>query len=282
MIRLLKTRFVPVALDQWYTRRQKDAEGEYYRKVAFQGPRKDPNNTTQGLYAFTAGGKLLGYSNNRSPDRVKRLLDRALKDFRPGKVDPLDSGRKDPGYDRTLPRGTVVVDVTSKILGGYGRPENKWQALFQKAMGRDHLWIRGDEVRALGEGKLVDSLKKRIARFHLVDNTRGEPPHWRQTEIRKLETSLEEGRLSGKVHLETKSGDRGFRADLLGFVETDGKRLTRFDLVVRGRFWGEGRYTRRAPKGKFPFAVAFTLADPADEASKVPPQGARWLPGYIR
>ena len=282
IIKLLQTRFVPVAIDQWYTRRQKDAEGEYYRKVARQGPRKDPEQTTQGLYVFTAGGKLLGYTNNRGPDRVKRLLDKTLKEFKPGKADPIDVGRRDPKYDRSLPEGMVVVDVTSKVLGGYEPSENKWQKLFRTSLGRDHLWIRKDEVAALGKGRLMESLMKRMASFHLVDNTRGEPPHWRPSEITTLDTSFTKGRVTGTVHLETDSGDRGFRADLLGYDETDGDRLTRFDLVVRGQFWGEGRYTRDAPKGKFPFAVAFTLADPKDEAAKVPPQGARWLPGYIR
>ena len=40
--------------------------------------------------------------------------------------------------------------------------------------------------------------------------------------------------------------------------------------------------TRNAPKGRFPFAVAFTLADGSDVADKIPPQGSRgWLEGYL-
>ena len=66
IVELLKTKFVPVALDQAYQRRQKDTEGDFYRKIAGQGPRKDfKNGTTQGLYGATADGTLLGYSNNR-------------------------------------------------------------------------------------------------------------------------------------------------------------------------------------------------------------------------
>ena len=38
--------------------------------------------------------------------------------------------------------------------------------------------------------------------------------------------------------------------------------LTRFDLVARGTFHGEGRYTRGAPPEPFPLAVSFTLAAP--------------------
>jgi hypothetical protein len=49
IIAALKSRFVPVALDQAYQRRQNDAEGEFYRKIAGQGPRNDFDDTTQGL-----------------------------------------------------------------------------------------------------------------------------------------------------------------------------------------------------------------------------------------
>jgi hypothetical protein len=54
-------------------------------------------------------------------------------------------------------------------------------------------------------------------------------------------------------------------------------------MVALGDFWGEGRYTRRAPSGKFPLAISFTLADGTDIADPLPPQAARgWLRGYIR
>ena len=49
IVALLKTRFVPVAIDQAYQRRQQDAEGEFYRRIAGQGPRNDFRNTTQGM-----------------------------------------------------------------------------------------------------------------------------------------------------------------------------------------------------------------------------------------
>ena len=65
---MLREDFVPVAIDQAYERRQKDNEGEFYRRIAGQGPRKDFDNTTQGFYVATAAGDLLLYNNNRDPD----------------------------------------------------------------------------------------------------------------------------------------------------------------------------------------------------------------------
>jgi hypothetical protein len=126
-------------------------------------------------------------------------------------------------------------------------------------------------------------LAHRIARFHLVDNTRGEPPMWENDDIKLIELSLDAGRLTGAFHLETANGKRGFQGELAGIVETEGEEVTRFDLVAHGQYWGQGPFTGGAPKGKFPLAVAFTLADGKDEADKVRPQASRgWVQGYLR
>ena len=106
---------------------------------------------------------------------------------------------------------------------------------------------------------------------------------WRPEEVRSIKVTLEDGRIRGSIHLETKDGERGYRADLYGIVKTAKGRVTRFDLVAKGSFWGAGRYTRNPPPGKFPFAVAFRLADGTDTADGIPPQGSRgWVRGYIR
>lgn len=240
------------------------------------------NDTTQGLYAATADGKLLGFTNHRGPDTVKRMLEKALRDFQPGEAAAIEVKKSDPNFARTPPEGGLVVTVTSKVLGGYEEGQRR-KSIFEGSLGRDTLWVRKDEREALAQGKLPESLKRRIARFHLIDNTRGEPPMWAEGEVKELELTLADGRLSGKVHLETASGDRGFRADLFGFVAAREGKVERFDLVAKGTFWGQGRYTGGAPRGPFPFAVAFRLATGQDEADKVPPQGAKgWLPGYLR
>ncbi len=71
---------------------------------------------------------------------------------------------------------------------------------------------------------------------------------------------------------------------MLGAIEAKDGKVARFDLVARGRFWGHGRYTRfRAPEGKFPLAVAFTLLERPSAADKVIPGGARGnLARYLR
>ena len=74
------------------------------------------------------------------------------------------------------------------------------------------------------------------------------------------------------MHFESAAGDRGYKADLLGFVAAEDGRLRRFDLVIRGDYWGEGRFARKAPKGEFPLAVAFRLSDGTELYDLPPPR----------
>lgn len=210
------------------------------------------------------------------------MLAGALKKYDPAAAAQAESGTKDKRFVYEAPAGGAVIEVTAKVLGGYD-PAKGTTAIYQNALGNDHLWLRKDEAEALVRGELPQSVKLRLVRFHLIDNTRGEPPFWREDEIKRLDMALKDGRLSGTVHLETKKGDRGYDAALLGSVETKDGKLTRFDAVARGQFWGEGTYSRNAPNGKFPFAVAFRLAEPTETVRKVPPGGARGnLAAYLR
>lgn len=283
IVKLLQTRFIPVAIDQAYQRRQKDNEGRFYQKIANQGPRKIGRGTTQGLYTADAAGTLLAFTNNRGAQRVQRMLQTALQKHQPVKVAAITKGLPDARYNPQPPEGGLVVRVTSKILSGYEEPENEFRRIFQTSLGRDNLWIRADEHTKLAKGQLPKSLLKRLARYHLVDNTRGEPTMWRENEIEKLEGKITNGQLRATVQLKTAKGDRGYHTQLLGKLEIKNGRVTRLDLVAKGQFWGEGTYTRNAPKGKFPLAIAFTLADGKDAADTIPPQGSRgWVQGYIQ
>jgi hypothetical protein len=279
---LLQTKFVPVAIDQAYQRRQQDTEGEFYRKIAAAGPRNNFNGTTQGLYIAAADGTFLGYTNHRSPDRVRKLIDESLAKFKPAETETIEQTKVDERWNPVPPKGGLVVRVNAKVMGGYESTDDHWQQIFQTAVSRDNLWISAEEHQQLVKGEFPESLSRRIARFHLVDNTRGEPPMWEPSDIKSVKVQLEKNRVSGTVQLETKSGDRGYDAKIIGFIETQNDHVTKLDLVCQGDFWGDGTYTRGAPKGKFPLAIAFTLADGSDVADAIPPQASRgWLRGYF-
>ena len=137
-------------------------------------------------------------------------------------------------------------------------------------------------MQALIKGELPESLKRRIVRYHLVDNTRGTPTGWTENDIKKMEMKLSEGRFTGSVHLETKDGSRGYQADLLGFVQAKDGKVTRFDIVAHGQFWGQGTYTPGAPKGRFPLAISFTLGEADDPLYNLVPDAVRCYADYLR
>ena len=290
---MLRTQFIAVAIDQAYQRRQEDAEGEFYRMIAGQGPRNNFKSTTQGFYIATADGTLLLYNNNRDPEKLHRLMQQRLQDFKaPSAATPISPGTRDARYNPSPPRGGCVVRVQARVLGGYPPTTDRWQKIFQSSLSRDNLWISAAEQEALARGQVRQSLQHRIARFHLlarlarfhlVDNTRGEPPMWKEEEIRLLKMTLDGTILRGTVHLETADGTRGYEAELMGKLEVRSGKVVRFDMVADGSFWGHGPYTGNAPKGRFPLAVGFRLADGTDVADRVPPKGSRgWVQGYIR
>lgn len=283
LIAMLKEQFIPVAIDQWYTRAQKDPEGEFYQAIAGQGPRKDMKQTTQGWYVCDAAGKLYGYRNNRRDNTIKQIMAQALTEFdSDSKFEALSSDVFDPAYQRSLPAGAVVIRVNTKVLSGYKETEDTFQKIFQRSIARDNLWILADEIEQLKEGVVTASLATRIARFHLIDNTRGEPTMWSKTDIKSMDMKLDgDGRFTGDV--EIKSSKTGFRTKLLGTVTFDGDQLQQFDIVARGWYHGEGHYTRNAPNGEFSVAVAFRMTDGSDIADPVAPQGSKgWLEGYLK
>ncbi len=285
---MLKQDFVPVAIDQWYQRKQQDAEGEFYRKIASQGPRSDFNQTTQGRYICTADGKLLGFNNHRGPERIRNLMVQALESFDSATVtaEPIEEQSLDPKYVRNPPSGGLMLRVYTKVLGGY-EPANDWRTAFQEAIGRDNAWFTKEEksqlIRSIKSGgELPRVFAERLARFHLNDNTRGEPDRWTRDDIKQLNLTCDtNGVITGQVHLEKSNGQMGFVASVYGIATVSENEITQLDLVAKGDFWGQGRYTHGAPAGKFPVAFAFELADKTDPADLVVPFGGKgWLPGY--
>ena len=275
---LLATRFIPVAIDQHIHRRLDNAEGRLFADLTKRAGRFI-DVTTQGVYVFTSGGEPLAFRSTQDPQSLKAMLASALEKndsnrAGSGTVD-LDA---DGEFALKAPAEVVVLDVISKVLGGYGEPSNYRERILQSALGRDRCWIRQDEVASLSENIVPDSLLNRMTRFHLVDNTRGEPPMWRPDQVHTAEATLRDGRLVGSVRIETARGRRGFDASLLGQVDVADGVLTRFDVVARGLAWGRGYFNSGAPSGKYPLAVRFASAEGARPFDAVPPGAARTRP----
>ena len=312
IISLLNEKFVPATDDDWYNRRRKDAAGEFFMKVAMQGPRGKGNGTKQGHYIITPSGKLLGFNNNRSVERRMAFIRDALAKWealpaaerKPGavKVAPLGSARTDKNFQADPPADGVVLAAAARILkaGDGGKMEHCGAEDSPRGWGHltavDHMWIQKsewDELIAAGKkgGDMPPRIAYRLLRSHLIDFTRGEPPFWKHGEVRSHKLSISplgkpgHFKVEGEALLATDAdpakADRGYQVKLLGKIETDASgKATKFDLVALGDHWGEGTYTRGARPGRNPLGIAFSLVDPKDHAATVRPQNSRWLQGY--
>jgi hypothetical protein len=318
IIRLATEDFVPVSGDDWYQRRRQDAEGEFFRKVASQGPRKGQGGgTRQGIYVLTADGELLSYKNaGQLADVTRDELNRGLAKFRklpanrrePGAVEIGEPGKLDPNYTRTPPAGGLIVRVFTRILDktseGYCKGECK--TLGGASAARDFMWLTKDEVKSLAPAKaepgftydVPKAVADRIVRFHLVDNTRGEPPFWTREQVRRSRLTLTVAgaspanaevflRLDGDVLLATDAdpdrADRGYKARLRGelrYVPAKGT-IDRFDAAAVGEHWGEGHFTRGARPGRSLVGVAFGPVAGDKPADRIPPQAAREVRAYF-
>ena len=209
-------------------------------------------------------------------------------------VKEIQEGKIDARFDKTPPKEGLILRVHSKVLSGY-KPkdlENFRTELFKDATGRDNVWFQKSDKAELVKwiktgGELPTKLAQRIARYHLIDNTRGEPPRWKVKEIKSLSISIDKsGTIKGSVHLETSDGKRGYKASLFGKGELDlsdssSPVINRLDMVAKGEFWGRGRFTGYQPMGKFPLAIAFRIADGTDPADSILPHGGKgWMEGY--
>jgi hypothetical protein len=280
--------------------------------VADQGPRQgEGGSTRQGIYILTASGQLLAYKNaGQNADVMRQVLRDALAAWKklpeperlPGRVTVKEFGPADPRFNPTPPPGTAIVNVYTRILDR--RPDGSYQTLPPRcttqpqpnAAQRDRLWLRGDEVRQfvpaeprVGRTQAVPAaVAHRLIRFHLVDNTRGEPSFWEKEQVRTARlqftvTAVHAGhidlQLDGPVLLTTaadpEKANRGFDAHVRGWVRVEratGK-LTRFDVVALGEHWGECTYTPGARLGRTPLGIAMCVCAGTTAVEQIPPQG---------
>jgi hypothetical protein len=312
IIKLATESFVAVTADDWYQRRRKDAEGEFFRKVADQGPRKGVGGSTrQGIYTLTADGELLEFKNaGQDVKATREQLDRALKKWaalpaarrKPGGIVVPAHGKLDPHYSRTPPTGGAIVRVYSRILdaSGDGYIRGTCDAALGTKAARDFLWLTAAEMQALGkihsksdaDAPLPAAIARRIARFHLVDNTRGEPHFWKSGEVKSNTITLTRSTtvagktsytVSGTVQLATTNNDRGYDATIIGEIAFgDDGSLKSLDIVAVGDHWGDDSVTNSGSRpGRTPFGVAFSLGEAKNPGDRVSPQAARDWGLYI-
>ena len=317
IIQLASEKFIPVTVDDWYQRRRQDAEGQFFIKVANQGPRKGQGGgTRQGIYCLTADGELLAFKNaGNSAEVTREQLNQALAKFKklpdnrrlPGAVAIESFGKPDANYVRTPPANGLILRVHGRILDKKDGEVCKAACDFPGGdrASRDFLWLTANESKALipkpelgYSYSLPTAVTKRIARFCLIDNTRGEPEFWKGTDVRKADFSLKvtsvtpekiEVSLMGKALLADEEdlavAKRGYDCSLKGRLtyDTAKAKFTRFDAVALGDHWGATTYTQKGVRpGRTLYGVAFGLPLIERPGDRVSPQAAREWNEYLR
>lgn len=272
VVELLRTRFIPYALDNVENPNLTPAEKEFL--AAFDSGAKA---CTIGMSAFTADGKKLASGGGYEPGAVRNLIRRALAEFKPEDVSATVPPRDEAAvaHLRRPPEGGLVLYVTWSLIGDI-HPEGNattgngtYDKVFARALGSDRLWVRRDEAEALVAGAFPESLKSRMLRYHVQ--------YVMSRDAATLDVALRGGRIEGSIPL----GVTGSQADCLGFVESKNGKVTKFELLVRG--WGRrvedhgfSACLSVIPKdAAVPAAVYFELADPSEGLAGVLPHRSR-------
>lgn len=260
IVRILSTQVVPVATHVRDAKRQ-DADGEFFRSVC-----SHIRYWQSGACLFTPDGKVLGQCSATSRKEVLDLLKTALPKFRPPAkpyvLEPLKNVDEKHLYHVQPPKGTVVVTTMMTHLSekGTGR-STSIDRLRQQTVAIDRLWIRQDEVQTISQGTFPESLKRRLAVWHLVDSITFDQN--RRGTVKKFDLELKEGRLTGSMEMATQNS-HCMNLSILGTIEVREGKMIRFDLVARGMRCAHGGEP-------YPIAFAFRLADKKHVAFRIPP-----------
>ena len=307
IIAYINEHYIPVVGDDWYQRRRKDTEGEFYTQLHKQAPHTTPDGwSRQGLYTLTPSGKLLSFTNTWKMKYFMEYLHGGVEAWnklpaeqrKPGaiEVEPIPDSELDPDYLRKPPEGGAILKIHTRILE---RDEDQalkicredGEAAWGTHAAIDHFWMTREEVASLFANgadpfPLPEKLAIRFMKHNFVDNTRGEPTRWEIDEMIereftcKVEAADNAGNtfysLKGSVLLRTADGKRGYKADFYGWYGHDiDRKLTEFTLTVLGDHWGDGKYTPHSRPGKTPLGIAFHLVDGSKPEDRLPPQGIR-------
>jgi hypothetical protein len=293
VIERLNTEFIPYSGNCAELQFERSPASKWFMSVARKvNHRALVRETTQGFYTCAADGTAYAFWNNRDTPKVLRQMDAALKNFKsapPAKVDISEADLK-AAYARTPAADASVLRTYSRI-----RPLPPNAHALNAGVGRDHVWISSAEWKPLenlkeeGEERpLPPVIAQRMARFHLIDNVRGELDMWKPEQVQihacvtleKKSDAVRAYRLSATFSQSLPDGKRGQEGWLVGYFEipvATGK-ISRFRAYSEGQAWGVSTFTQHAPPGKFPLLIAIVETD--DWVSKVVPPQAVWIDDY--
>jgi hypothetical protein len=311
-VRELTAKFISAADEVGHLQSGSDAECRLFQKIAEQGHyagRTQPSRTRQGTYATTADGTFLASWNSNDPRFVARKLREAVGNWDRLKAegrrfsgeDQLDIARLNRA-DRFFPEGGLVLKVNTRDLPRDRPQKGRWAG----AWNQDFAWFTKDEAgqffpREITPGRRQEvprALVERLARFHLLDNVRGQTSPFPASAIKgatligrvtAVEGDVVSLRLEGGTRAVQKgdwsirgyrdmnrpsSQERGLEMRLLGSARFDRKkgRFVAFEMVAVGTRWGGTQYNGRGNDlVSAPFGAVLSLAGES-RAERVAPE----------
>ncbi|KAF0246805.1 MAG: hypothetical protein FD180_335 [Planctomycetota bacterium] len=309
----LAKEFVACADEVNHLQTVKGPEADLFRKVAEQGHyagRVKPTSTRQGIYACAPNGVFLASINTTNAAAMAGMMEKALakwKELKPEDRLMKEAPGADPGgrtrWERLFPADGLVLKDWSRDLPREGPARAAWNL--------DFAWFRKEEARrflpdTIEEGALHEVPREivlRLARFHFVDNVRGQTYPWQEAEIATAElaaivdevnggrarirfagktkaTAVGKWRVNG-FDPTTVDQKRGFDAKILGSATWDlaKERFVEFELIAAGTRWGGTQYNGRPDDlGEAPMAHLLRLAGdtPAERVAPASIWGYGW------
>ncbi len=289
----LTQRFVCAADEVWRLQRGSEPDCLAFQSLSTGGKRITDRGTRQGFWVFAPGAGVLSRVNTRNPERVLEALDAGLAAWDeltdeqrklPKDLD-LSSGHR---WEDNFPEGGLALERIGRELGNkglFGERSRLWNP--------DYAWFTEDELVAgfpdamKNEDDLdLSSIARRLARFHLIDNVRGQSLPFADSEIELAEltasvlgggdsaTLLFRGRTRAvaddtwrldqdSIWKPSKVIAHGMECEFTGLAVYDihKRKFNTFDLIAVGRRWGHtvnnGRWRDPAPgRVAFHFGLA--------------------------
>ena len=251
--------FVPVTDEVWRLQRGKDAESLHFQEMANEGHYRGEGGTRQGIYVLTATGKLLASINNLNAEKVLEMIERGKEAWkrtrRKERRLPKDFELPRKRWEDSYPDDGLVLRSFNCDLGPNAD---------RNRINRDHVWFSKDEVKGwlpgyptLGARHRVSStIFERLARFHLVDNVRGQTRPFAPKEVEGEITTIVTSSLGGVVEF-TIQGTSSAKTDgawKMGKSDWTPKDDRKYPRSVTTTIRGKGTYnglTRKITKLEF-------------------------------
>ncbi len=291
----MTSQFACAADEVWRLQRDDDPECRWFR-TAVRGNAEPVQHSMQGTYVITPQGLLLARINSANPDRVLKMLTKALAKWR----SMSDAERSAPGqpapqpvhrWEDSYPEAGLALERFARDVGVAPHDAKRIP------VNRDAVWFSAEELQGWLPEAIVGAsidvkprLLERLMRFVLVDNVRGQTLPYARAElqgcglrskvlaIRGSQIDLE---LTGHSKAAAKGpwldGDnywkprhefpRQLSTHMFGLAtfDRDTSRFTAFDLVATGERQGRTTFNGRAKeKAGSTHRIGFLLrlADP--------------------